>query len=780
MPLRIPVITDQMDTLTAALAYAREGWYVIPVTADTKAPTVVGKGWQHQSSTDPEQIVAWFAGTDHALGLHVGRSGAVVFDVDEPDMLPPALEKAILECAPPHQSTRTDQQGRGHYVFLATPGRFLGNGRGQLLHPVHGKKWGEVRGANGIIVAEPSRHVKPNGHYLWLNVEPRNVPPMPAYLDELLPNGTPSLDVANDEAVQTFLAEHAAGSNPRLVKPILSKFTELAKVGSRHEALVEVAAWGMRDAAAGLINAVEFHDELRALFLEAMAGTKGGGRFPASEFQGVIAWAVAQAMGIDQSQRKADVAARLEGDEDDPFGASQMSTTRPKQNVVAPPPAPEGKIRDSQAYFRRDPVTNTDVCDFDILADDVLRAGALAVGRDHRFWEYQDGVWRENEHVVRDRVYDCLLGLYFRGDRVKNTEQVLKARRTALYHLEGDPTPDLINFTNGMLEWRTGALLPHDERYLSTIQLPVAWDPDADCEGFDAWLHSILTPDYVRLAWQMIGYLMMSGNPRQVAFLFLGTGGNGKGTLMRVLKALLGGDNYSAISLDDISGNRFAPAGLYGKLANLAGDIDATFQESTAKFKMLTGEDVFTAENKGQPSFRFENWAVPVFSANKAPGSADTSEGYLRRWIVMKFERSFAAHERILNLDEQFLGELPGIARRGVEALAEVIDRGFFDGGDVQAGKDEFVESIDQVRQWIDQCCEPDDGSEERTALYQSYGTWAHANGVGKLKAQEFYSRLEGAGYPGVKVHGVRRHNGLRVINMRMQSSQLTDPLDAG
>ncbi len=79
--LSIPDV-DGMDTLTAALEYAKSGWYVIPVAKDTKAPTVVGKGWHKQSSKDPEQLVAWFAGADHALGLHVGRSGAIVFDVD--------------------------------------------------------------------------------------------------------------------------------------------------------------------------------------------------------------------------------------------------------------------------------------------------------------------------------------------------------------------------------------------------------------------------------------------------------------------------------------------------------------------------------------------------------------------------------------------------------------------------------------------------------------------------------------------------------------------------
>jgi hypothetical protein len=52
--LQVPEITSDMDTLTAALAYAAAGWYVLPVRRGTKKPgSIVGNGWQHQSSRHP-------------------------------------------------------------------------------------------------------------------------------------------------------------------------------------------------------------------------------------------------------------------------------------------------------------------------------------------------------------------------------------------------------------------------------------------------------------------------------------------------------------------------------------------------------------------------------------------------------------------------------------------------------------------------------------------------------------------------------------------------------
>src|SRR5690625_3149482 len=89
MSLSIPDLPPDVDGLTAALAYAECGWYVLPIKQGSKHPgSVVGFAWHTHSTRDPEQIAAWWAGADHGVALHAGRSGAVVLDVDHPDQLP--------------------------------------------------------------------------------------------------------------------------------------------------------------------------------------------------------------------------------------------------------------------------------------------------------------------------------------------------------------------------------------------------------------------------------------------------------------------------------------------------------------------------------------------------------------------------------------------------------------------------------------------------------------------------------------------------------------------
>lgn len=754
--LTIPALEPEWDTLRCALAYAQAGWYIIPVAEDTKAPTVLGKRWPSKSSRDPEEIISWFAGTNHALGLHVGRSGAIVIDVDNYDAEDfPIDAKMALDIAP-FQSTRDNDPRRGHYVFAVPPGRRLGNSRGGL-----GKGFGEMRGTNGIIVVQPSRHVKDHGRYEWIRTG--EVPVLPDEIGALLPEGEESGDAASDAEVQAFLTKHSAEEKPTLLKAVMEKFvTEMNGGGGRHEALVKHAAWAMREAASGFFKAQDAYDALWTDFDAAMRSERD--RFPRSEFRGVMAWAIAQASRVDPEKRKKEVHARL--NEAEPLPA--VAQTAPV-GVGAPE-----AVKDDWVHPRpngpRDYFTDKEAgLDVALLADDVIDMGLLAWGRDSAFWSYADGVWSPDGDAVQSRCVR-LLGGRFRDAHARNVSIVV---RHSIGRIDCDPTEAYINFTNGMLEWRTGVLHPHAPHYGSTVQLPLEWNSNADCPEFDKFLDGILSPDYARLAWEMVGYLMMSGNPLQVAFLLLGTGQNGKGTLMRVVQDLLGNKNTSTLSLDALS-NRFAPIGLFGKIANLAGDIDATYQESTAMFKMLTGEDEFRGEQKFvQAPFYFRNWAVPVFSANRIPGSADTSHGYLRRWKVIEFDRTISNAERIPGLSNRLSAELPGIAAKAVQHLRELMERNsnkgeFHTSMDIEHGEQRFAESIDQVRQWVNECCMPaPDTKAPWTDFYSSYRFWAEQNHVGTLKASEVKERLAGMGYPTKRIKGTPYTRGLLVLRSK-------------
>lgn len=320
MTLSIPHIDDEQDTLSAALAYAKNGWYILPVHRASKhAGSVLGKGWPAKSSRDPEQIITWFAGTDHALALHVGRSGAIAFDVDKPTELPPLLRVALFVVPGPFQSTReaAADAERGHYLYSAPDNRQLGNSSGTL-----GKSWGEVRGRNGIIVVAPSEHEKAaqGGRYAWARTGP--LPELPPVLAEQLPDAADANDAATDREIRAFLEHHTGASRPELFTGVLTQWaTALATGESRHQIMLRTAAGAMREAAAGLYSALNAAEHLQRAFIDAMSRRRdrterilppGQAR---AEFGGILAWAIAQVPAADLDAVREAVDERLQRDD---------------------------------------------------------------------------------------------------------------------------------------------------------------------------------------------------------------------------------------------------------------------------------------------------------------------------------------------------------------------------------------------------------------------------------------------------------------------------------
>lgn len=303
--LSIPVIDPEADILTAALAYAAAGFYVLPVKRGSKHPgSVVGDRWQDKSSREPKQIAAWFAGTDHGIALHCGRSGAIVFDVDTPSKLPDMLAQCLVQIDDdgllpnaPFQSTRPETPGRGHFVFTMPAGRMLGNGLGRL-----GGGWGEIRGSNGVVVAAPTPHPE-GGRYNWICTGV--APVLPDEIAELLDDASPAEDAATDEQVAAFLAEHGQAERPEILAGWKKALVVKIEHGeSCHTSTVSVLTGALKEARAGYFPAIDAIDALKPIFLNAVAlgGSTGKirkGAIAESEFAAILSWAVAQANAAD-------------------------------------------------------------------------------------------------------------------------------------------------------------------------------------------------------------------------------------------------------------------------------------------------------------------------------------------------------------------------------------------------------------------------------------------------------------------------------------------------
>ncbi len=293
---------------------------------------------------------------------------------------------------------------------------------------------------------------------------------------------------------------------------------------------------------------------------------------------------------------------------------------------------------------------------------------------------YEDGYFRDGAvayaHARIEAAFEHL-GLTASGTFAQETVRSV-VRRSLKPRSSFNPA-GFLNLENGTYELATGELHPHSPARRFTWQAPMKFDPAATCPVFMRFLTQVLPPEKTRREIQkLFGYCIgVPGHPYQCAHLFVGEGNNGKSTVLSVLNSLLGKENVAAETLTSLTENRFAPANLWGKLANVFADLPSNPLRYTSVFKALTGGDKVRAEAKFGKTFYFVNGAKLVFSANELPEVNDRTRAFWRRWQLVRFDRDFTGRED-RTLLSKLLGELPGIlnwALAGIPMLAQ--DQGF-------------------------------------------------------------------------------------------------------
>lgn len=376
-------------------------------------------------------------------------------------------------------------------------------------------------------------------------------------------------------------------------------------------------------------------------------------------------------------------------------------------------------------------------------AEHLAASDPIAVGADQRLWRYTDGVWcPDGEQHVRA----SLRRLLDEETSKRRHDEVVAWFRADIPTITNDPPPRWINTTNGLVCWRTGELHPHSPDIKTTVQVPVAWQPDATCPAIDQFLSEVLPADAIDQVWEIIGYGLYAGNPLHKAVLLLGPGRNGKSVLLRIIRELYGEPNCSAVPLQLLAENRFAAAELYGKLANICGDLDARAVKRSDLFKMITGGDPITAERKYQSPFTFTVRALPIFSANEPPISSDQTEAWFRRWTIVPLERTFTDAEADPHLGDKLTDtdQLAGALQKAVEGLRRLMSRGqFTEPKSVTQAGDRYREKLDTVVAFIAEECgfHPDEWI-KRSELYREYRQWCSDQGRWPVSATTFNDKL--------------------------------------
>ncbi len=340
-------------------------------------------------------------------------------------------------------------------------------------------------------------------------------------------------------------------------------------------------------------------------------------------------------------------------------------------------------------------------------------------------------------------------------DQVSNNHFVSEVvghvkRRTGKPRDVFDKDPFILNLKNGLLNVDTGEFKPHSPDYYSTVQLPVEYNPQADRSQVEVFVSQILDAGDIPTVQEETGSCLLK-QPVKKAFMWIGEGDNAKSTLLNLLTALLGPENVSARSLQELENNRFAKADLYGKLANLYADLPDTALKTTGTFKILTGGDPITAEHKfGQP-FTYVPYAKQFYSCNRIPEAPDDTPAFFARWEITRFSNSFPEGDprRNTNILKELtipenLSAFLNWALEGLKRLRKNAFR-FTTGKTTDATRAEYRRRSNPVYAFIEEYCNVGPNLEARKdQLYRAYVQFCGENHFTVLQQPSFYQRLVG------------------------------------
>jgi putative DNA primase/helicase len=216
-----------------------------------------------------------------------------------------------------------------------------------------------------------------------------------------------------------------------------------------------------------------------------------------------------------------------------------------------------------------------------------------------------------------------------------------------------DNDKDLLNCRNGVVNLRTGALIPHDPSQRFTYCIPVDYKPNADYSAWVTWLRDTVGGDLdtVKYIQAAVGYSLCGHTSEECLFYVHGPTRSGKGTFAETILKLLGEPLASGVDFASFTGQRdgdsqnFDLAGLKASRFVVASESNKYQFLNPRRIKAITGGDAIRCAHKHGPFFSyFPQFKIWLFSNEPVRGDSE-DEALWARVNVISFPNSHLGKE---------------------------------------------------------------------------------------------------------------------------------------
>jgi putative DNA primase/helicase len=228
---------------------------------------------------------------------------------------------------------------------------------------------------------------------------------------------------------------------------------------------------------------------------------------------------------------------------------------------------------------------------------------------------------------------------------------------------------------NGLLRIRDRALLPHTPEFFNHVSIPFAYNPGATAPTWEEFLTQLWPddPDSITALQEWFGYVISGRTDQQKILLMVGPSRSGKGTIARVLKALVGKENLAGPTLAGL-GTNFGLSTLVGKPLAVISDARLSGNDNSQVVERLltiSGEDTIDVDRKYREQWTGKLPTRLMILSNELPHFGDSSGVIANRFILLSTRLSWLGKEDP-TLTDRLIAEMPGIINWALEGLARL------------------------------------------------------------------------------------------------------------
>lgn len=323
-----------------------------------------------------------------------------------------------------------------------------------------------------------------------------------------------------------------------------------------------------------------------------------------------------------------------------------------------------------------------------------------------------------------------------------------------------DADANAMNVDNGTLRFRIDdaadyvSFHPHRRGDRMTKITPVAFDKDATCKLYDAFLNRVQPDDKMQRHLHAWGGVSLTGTQVAKLSFWYGTGRNGKSTLADVWAHVMG-DYAQTIPIESFldqgrtrRGGEASPdiAALPGVRCLRTSEPEKGSKLAESLVKLVTGGEPTRARHLNRDFFEFRPVFKLTMQGNYKPRIDGTDEGIWARILLVPWMVMIPEEERDAKLPEKLRAEASGILNRLLDGLRYYMDHGLTPPDEVIEATAEYRDDSDPVGRFLKECVvvHPAESGHKAAAhdIYHVYKAWAKSAGERRWSPKAFSKGL--------------------------------------